>query len=265
MISRATALYDRRRTLALLVTRDLKVKYADSAIGYLWSVLDPLLMTLVYWFVFTVIFTRGAGREPYIMFLILGMLPWNWASGVINDATKALTAEAKLVRSTNLNREIWVLRIVASKGMEFLFSIPVIVLFALIYQDKPSWYVLAFPLAMAIQAVFLIGFAMFLAPLSVLFTDVTRLVRIFLRIYFYLSPVIYGVRDLYRGHHHPTLEKIYILNPLAGTFDLYRASFFPRFFVGWTEVYVAAVVSVACLFVGTLVFTRLEGSVLKEI
>ena len=102
MISRLRAIYVRRDILRLLLSRDLKVKYADSKLGYLWSVLDPLLMAGVYWFVFTQIFPRGVGREPYILFLLLGMLPWNWASGVIGDSANALTADAKLVRSIQL-------------------------------------------------------------------------------------------------------------------------------------------------------------------
>lgn len=264
MLTRVRSIVARRQVLQLLVSRDLKVKYADSALGYLWSVLDPLMMAAVYWFVFTVIFTRGVGQEPYILFLLLGMLPWNWASGVINDSTKALTADAKLVRSSNLMREVWVLRVVGSKGMEFLLSLPVVLLFVLIYRQTPSWYVLAFPLAIVLQAMFLVGVALALAPVTVLFTDVQRLVRIVTRVLFYLSPVIYGVQDVY-NRAPEWVHFLYVLNPLSGIFDLYRASFFPGHFAGWTEVGVAAVVSAGFLMLGTAVFARLEGRVLKEI
>lgn len=265
MLTRARSVVERRAILRLLIGRDLKVKYADSTLGYVWSILDPLMMALVYWFVFTVIFSRGVGREPYILFLLLGMLPWNWASGVINDSAKALTADAKLVRSTNLSREVWVLRVIGSKATEFLLSLPVVLLFVVIYARTPSWYTLAFPLAVLIQATFLVGVGLTLAPVTVLFSDVQRLVRILTRILFYLSPVIYGVKDVEKSHMPELLKRLYTLNPLSGTFDLYRAAFFPDFFVGWTEVAVAAVVSLAFLALGMSVFARLEGRVLKEI
>ena len=264
MLTRVRSLVDRRQVLRLLVARDLKVKYADSALGYLWSVLDPLMMAVVYWFVFTVIFTRGVGREPYILFLLLGLLPWNWTNGAISDSTRSLTADAKLVRSSNMMREVWVLRVVGSKGMEFLFSLPVVLLFVLIYRQTPSWYLLFFPLAILLQATFLVGVTLALASVTVLFTDVQRLVRIVLRVMFYLSPVIYGVQDVYERAPEWT-HPLFVLNPLSGIFDLYRASFFPEHFSGWTEVGVAAVVSAGFLMLGMSTFMRLEGRVLKEI
>jgi len=78
--------------------------------------------------------------------------------------------------------------------------------------------------------------------------------------------VIYGVQDVYEGDRVPEwLQRVYVLNPLSGIFDLYRAAFFPKFFAGWQEVGVAAAVSLGLLVVGMIVFRRLEGAVLKEV
>ena len=96
----------------MLVVRDLKVKYAGSVLGYFWSILDPLMMAGVYWFVFTKLIHRQLGEAPYIVFLLCGMLPWQWFNAALRSSMKALTKDAKLVRSTNLPREIWVLRTV---------------------------------------------------------------------------------------------------------------------------------------------------------
>jgi ABC-2 type transport system permease protein len=264
MVSIVRAISARKGILWLLISRDLKVKYANSKLGYVWSVLDPLLMSGVYWFVFTQIFSRGVGREPYLLFLLLGLLPWGWASGVIRDSARALTADAKLVRSSNISREIWILRVVGSKAMEFLYSLPVLVLFIVIYRQSVSWYALAFPLAVLIQTMFLVGVGLALAPLAVLFADVKRLLRIIMRVLFYLSPIIYGVRDV-QDRAPDWVQTVYVLNPLAGTFDLYRAALFPDFFAGWWVVGVSAAVSFGFLLLGLAVFSRLEGPALKEI
>jgi len=112
--------------------------------------------------------------------------------------------------------------------------------------------------------VFLVGVGLSLAPLAVLYTDIRRLLRVVLRVFFYLSPIIYGVRDV-QERAPEWVAKIYILNPLAGVFDLYRAAFFPEFFSGWLEVVVGAFVACLFLVVGTVVFTRLEGRALKEL
>ena len=122
-----------RQSLWLLTSRDLKVRYSTSFLGYLWSVLDPLVMAGIYWFVFTQVFERTVGASPYIVFLIAGLLPWMWFTGAIGDSTRAFIRDAKLVRSTRIPRSIWVNRIVLSKGIEFLLSLPVLAVFAIAF------------------------------------------------------------------------------------------------------------------------------------
>jgi ABC-2 type transport system permease protein len=251
-----------RRVLYLLVTRDLKVRYAGSLLGYVWTVLDPLLISGVYWFVFTKVFSRAslAPGVPYIVFLLAALLPWNWASGVLNEATRALTREAKLVRSTNTPRETWVLRAVLSKGMEFLFSIPVLAAFMLILRVPVPLQVVFVPLAVLLLGVLLVGLALLIAPLAVLFSDVDRVVRILLRLLFYFSPVIYAVR-----HVPAEVAWVYALNPFAGILDLFRFLVLPNQSVHALLVLSSAVISFAALALGSFVFSRLEPAVLKEL
>lgn len=266
--SRLGVLWGNRRVLSLLVGRDLKVKYADSALGYFWSILEPLLMAGIFWFVFTVVMPRQVGAEPYIVFLLCGMLPWQWAAGVLRASMKAFNKDSKLVRSTNLPREIWVLRAVFSRFSEFVLSLPVLALFAVITAARPSWHLLLFPVAMLIQAVLLTGLALALAPLAVLYSDVERLVRLVLRLMFYLSPVIYGVHDVRQrldGSLGSVVADLYVLNPFAGILDLYRTAFFAEYWSGWPALAVSVVAALVVLVVGAVVFRRFEGAVLKEI
>ena len=259
--SRWVALWRSRGMIALLVNRDLRVRYSTSVLGYLWTILDPLLSALVYWFVFTVIFVRaGVGESPYIVFLLAGLLPWTWASSSIQECTRALTAEAKLVRSSNIPREVWVLRVVFSKFMEFLFSLPVIAAFAIFAGAKVSWYLLFLPLALLVQGLLLIGLGLILAPLTVLFTDLQRLVRIALRIMFYLSPIIYGITDV-----PEKFRTLYSLNPFSGIIDLIRASFFPDQFASWGPFITASAITLVVFALGIFVFRTVERAALKEI
>ena len=261
--ARVGRLWDNRRVLALLVSRDLKVKYADSVLGYVWSILEPLAMAGVYWMVFTQLMTRQLGEAPYIVFLLCAMLPWQWTNAVLRSSMKALSKDSKLVRSTNLPREIWVLRTVGSKFAEFMYAIPVLAFFAIISQAELSWWVVFAPLAVVIQALLLTGAGLMLAPLAVLYGDIERLMRIVMRLLFYFSPVIYGVQDV--TDRLGAVGDLYLLNPLAGIFDLYRTAFFPDEWAGWGAVGIAAGVSVVVFVVGVLVFRRLEGRVLKDI
>ena len=258
-LARPQKLWQRRRAVRLLVTRDLKVRYASSALGYLWSVLEPLMLAGIYWFIFTQVFTRTVGAEPYIVFLLAGLLPWTWFNGAVSDAARALHTEAKLVRSTNVPREVWVVRVVLSKGVEFLLSLPVLFLFALVYDAPLDWQLLLLVPAALLMAVLVLGIGLFLAPLVVLVRDLERIVRIALRLGFYASPVIFAVQDV-----PEPWDAAFSLNPLAGVFELCRAGFFPGA-VDWGHVGVSVAVSLGMLVLGWCVFARLERTVLKEI
>lgn len=262
--SRLGALWGHRRVLQLLVFRDFKVKYADSAIGYVWSILEPLLMAGIYWFVFTQLMTRRLGEEPYIVFLLCGLLPWQWANGVVRGSMRAFNKDSKLMRSTSLPREIWVLRTVLSRFMDFAFSLPVLAVFAILNDATPSWQLVFVPVAVALQAVMLTGLALLLAPLAVLFSDIERVVRLVMRLMFFLSPVVYGLHDVER-RLGDVVAGLYVLNPIAGIIDLYRTSFFPGDWSGWVPLGTSAAAAAFLLLLGSAVFRRLEPIILKEI
>jgi ABC-2 type transport system permease protein len=257
-------LWANRRTLVLLVTRDLKVKYSGSALGYVWSVLEPLMLAGVYWFVFTKIVSRSVGEQPYIVFLLCAILPWQWFNSSVRGSMRALSRDAKLVRSTNLPREIWVVRTVASRFMEFVFSLPVLAFFALVSGAAPSWHAVFFPVAMLIEFFLLLGIGLIVAPIAVLYSDVERLWRVVLRLLFYFSPIIFGIHDINK-RLGDTAAKFFALNPLAGIFDLYRTAFFAEEWSGWSPLLVSVLAALIAMVIGLSVFRRLEGTVLKEI
>lgn len=248
-----------RQTLWLLTSRDLRVRYSTSFLGYLWSVLDPLVMAVIYWFVFTQIVDRAIGAEPYIVFLLAGLLPWTWFNGAIGDSTRAFIKDAKLVRSTRLPRSVWVARIVLSKGIEFVLAIPVLAAFAIIFGAELTWGVLWLPLAIVLQATLILGLGLMIAPLVVFFRDLERAVKLVLRFLFYASPIIYGLSDLPDG-----LDVWMAFNPLSGIISLYRAAFFPEQVEPFAVV-IAALMSLVALAAGILVFRRMVRAVLKEI
>ncbi len=248
-----------RHSLWLLTTRDLKVRYSTSALGYLWSILDPLVMAGIYWFVFTQVFERPLGTDPYIVFLLAALLPWMWFNGAVSDSTRAFLKDAKLVRSTKLPRTIWVNRIVLSKGIEFVLALPVLALFAVVYGAQVGWQLVLFPLGILLQAILTAGVGLVIAPLVVFFRDLERATKLVLRFLFYASPIIYGVSNLPEGFHF-----WFAFNPLTGIFSLYRAGFFPDE-LDWFAVAVSAAMSVVILLVGLQVFRRSERQVLKEI
>lgn len=249
-----------RHSLWLLTKRDLRVRYSTNALGYFWSILDPLLMAAIYYFVFVFIFHRGSvGEQPYIVFLLSALLPWMWFNGTISDCTRAYMREAKLIRSTTIPRTIWVNRIVLSKGIEFVAALPVLAIFAIVFGARVNIDAIYFPLAIVLQAILSVGVGMIVAPLVVFFRDLERAVKLILRMLFYASPIIYGIEAVPESVRHLT-----IFNPLTGILSLYRAAFFPGE-LDWKAVIVAAISSVILLAIGMWVFARTQRAVLKEI
>ena len=249
------------RSLWLLTMRDLRVRYTTSFLGYLWSIIDPLLMAGIYYFVFVLVFHRSVpGQEPYIVFLVSGLLPWTWFSNAVTDCTKAFTREAKLLRSTTIPRTIWVARMVLSKGIEFVASIPVLIAFALATGAVFHWQWVLWLIAILLEALLLLGLGLIIAPLVVFFRDLERAIRLILRVLFYASPIIYGLNDLDKLH----LRTLGTLNPLTGIMGLYRSAFFPQD-LDWVAVAVSAAISVAVLVIGVFVFRGSIRTVLKEI
>ena len=250
-----------RRSLWLLTSRDLKVRYTTSALGYLWSILDPLLMAGIYFFVFVLVFHRNVpGQSPYIVFLVSGLLPWTWFNAAISASTSAFTSEGKLIRSTTIPRTIWIGRLVLSKGIEFLLSIPVLIIFAIIFQAPLHWQVVLWIPAIILQAALTFGLGLIIAPLVVFFRDLERAVKLILRLLFYASPIIYGLNDLEKLH----LTFWGAFNPLSGIINMYRSAFFPQD-LNWFDVLISAIMTVLFVVIGILVFRRTIRTVLKEI
>ena len=267
LITQTRAVLGKRNVLWTLVIRDLRVRYSRSVLGYVWTILDPLLMSLIYFVVFDFILPRGSlGHEPYFLFLIAGLLPWQWFAGVVGESSRALIQESALVRSTNLPREMWVARVVVSKGIEYLFSLPVLVIFATVYllmgRLVPNRWLVLLPLGIVLQFFLLIGLGLLLAPVTALVNDMQRVIKIFLRMLFYATPIIY-VSDLVPAPY------VYItwLNPMTGVLEMMRAGFFQhdKFPIQWGSIGVALAVTVVALFAGFAAFARLERAVLKEI
>lgn len=260
-------LWNERKVLKLLVQRDLRVRYAQSFLGYLWTVIDPLSNALIYFVIFGYIFNgRDVGHDPYFLFLIAGLLPWQWFNAAVNEAMRALISERQLVRSTSLPREIWVLRIVASKGLEFIYSLPVLVLFVGFYlwrgEAQIDWELLYWPLAIILQFVLILGVGLILAPLTVLIFDIQPTVRIALRVLFYATPILFNLQAV--DKIPDSLSWIFQLNPLTGIMEVYRAGLFVAD-IEWGVVGISAVITVFTFLLGLWTFRRLEPAMLKEI
>ncbi|MEY3469905.1 MAG: hypothetical protein RLZZ575_365 [Actinomycetota bacterium] len=246
--------------LRILIYRDLQIRYAGTWLGYLWTLLDPLAMAFIYWLVFTqIIGAKNIGEQPYILFLLTGILSWTWFNGSVTDSARSLVVESKMVRSIAIPRYLWVIKSIGAKGTEFLLAFPILIIITLITQQNVNLQIFWIILAIVLQFLLLSGIGLILAPLTVLARDTSNLLRILLRMMFYLTPIIYGISDI--------PEKYQILsyfNPMTGIISMYRAGFWaePNLI---TAVIFSTIISLSIFIIGVVFFKRIERTVLKEV
>ncbi|MEU2661312.1 ABC transporter permease [Micromonospora sp. NPDC007220] len=275
MTSGVAALWSHRTSLRILVRRDLAVKYQQSVLGYLWSLIEPLGLGAIYWFVFGVLYSRDTNRhlgdaaDSYPLFLLTGIFAWMWTSSALSEATNALTGQARLITTMNVPRQVFPIGRVTGRFAEYAAGLPILLAVAVGYaaagRVEPGWSLLALPLAVAVQAVLLVGLALLLSAVNVLMRDVERFMRLVVRVLFYATPIIYPL-SLVRDADLPGWLKVaYELNPLVGIFQLHHSVWYPDEFPDARLLATSVGVSLLVLAAGWWSFRRLEPAVLKEL
>ena len=262
------AVWNNRSVLRVLVHRDLTLKYQQSILGYLWSLIEPLTMAVIYWFIFGILFqTQLVDGGSYSMFIISGIFAWTWFNSAITESTSALTAQARLVSTINLPRQLFPVGKVFGRFAEFLAGVPILLGAAIIFHAQTTWRTfVGLPLAVLLQFALLTGIALLLSSITVLLRDVERFVRLFVRVLFYATPIIYPLNKVYESALLPDwIKKIYLADPMVGIFQLYHSAWFPHEWPSATLLGSTAVGTLVVLALGVWTFRRLEPSVLKEL
>lgn len=260
-IARITQIRRRTNVLYELIARGLKVQYRESFLGYAWSLLEPLLLVGVYWIVFGRVARFGMPHYP--LFIASAIMPWLFFNGTLSQCAASLRRNSGLVRSVTLPREIYPLASVGEQGAEYLFSLPVVFLVGALYGIAPSRYLLWLPVALAVEVVLVTGLGLMLAALNALLRDVQKILRLVLRVLFYLSPVLYPTSRV-----HGPWSVLYQLNPLVGILQVNRAVWYPNLVPPGTllaQFGVSCAGAVLFFVIGWWAFISLERHVLKEL
>ncbi|HVX71081.1 MAG TPA: ABC transporter permease [Mycobacteriales bacterium] len=257
IVDRLFDIWDRRDVLRMLTERGLRHKYANSVLGYAWSMLEPAAFVLTY-FILLKIFNRSYPMYP--LFVGSAILPWQWFSSVVNSSTSTLRKNSRLITSIALPREIYPLAEVSVKTVEFVLSLPVLLVLALIYGVKPSAYVFAWPLAFVLQLMLCVGLALLVSSLNTVLRDIEQGIGIVVRMLFFLSAVLYPLSRLTTPMQH-----LASINPMVGILTINRAVWLPAYWTGWQPVLYSAIGSLLFLLLGFAVFARVERAVLKEL
>ncbi|MCB1032567.1 MAG: ABC transporter permease [Acidobacteria bacterium] len=255
-----------RGLLATLTQRELKARYRGSALGFLWSLVNPLLLTAVYSVVFGWILAPGKGRgsvEPYALFLISGLFPWLWASTAILEGTVSLSASAGLIRKAVFPVELPPLVAVFANLAHFVFALPVLAAALVVGRvlgfSVGGWAVLWLPVVILLQIPMLCGAALAVSALNVLFKDVRDIVNNMMTVLFFLAPIIYSLSSI----PHPWVARAVRLNPFTPFVQAYQAVLFHGVAPSVTLWLHMAVVSLLSWWIGSWIFERLRDTLVE--
>jgi ABC-type polysaccharide/polyol phosphate export permease len=266
-----TALLRHRHALSVLVRRDLAVKYQSTAMGYLWSLIEPLGLALIYWLIFGVVFGRtgdipdGAG---YALYIIAGVFAWQWFSQAMNEGTKSLGGQSSLITVMKVPREVFPVSKVFARFAEYVIGFPILIAVAVFFGGTFGWNIFWLIPAILIQAILLTGIVFMLSAANVLFKDVQRFLSLFMRVLFYGSAIIYPLSRVEEALKHHEVEWAYTLftySPLVVLFQMYRAVWIPSLAPNWYQIGVAFAFATVLMFFGRWIFYRLEPRVLKAL
>src|SRR5215470_11858140 len=192
-----------------LVTKDLKLKYRGSALGFLWSFANPLLLILVYGFVFGHILK--AGPHNFAFFLMVGILPWNFFSQSLLMATGAILNNGSLIRKVALPTEVFPVATVLFNLVQFLLALALFFPMALFFfKVSLAWSWLMFLPLLALHVLFTLGLAFLLAAATVFYRDVHHFTEILLTLVFWLTPIVYTLEVV-----PASLKTVLYLNPMS--------------------------------------------------
>jgi len=200
-----------RALLRELVSTDFKLRYQGSAIGYAWSLLRPLLIFLILYVVFARFLRLGAGVPHYPVYLLLGLVIWNFFADMTGQSLGSIVARGDILRKVSIPRWIIVVSASLSVLINLVFNLLVLAIFMVATHVPVGWGVVTLPLLFAEVYIFALGLSFFLAAAFVKYRDVRYLWEVITQAFFYLTPIIYPLSRI----KNPTIRKLILINPMA--------------------------------------------------
>ena len=240
----------RRELLANLTSRELKLRYRGSVLGFLWSVLIPLFMALIYVFFLRILGGRGVPLAD----IIIGVFAWQFTVQCVNSGLFAITGNTNLVKKVFFPRVILPLSSALANLITYLLSLIVQFAFVAILFHRAghtfSPWLVAFPAVVALQLAFNLALTLLLAATNVYVRDMQHLVGVGLTAWFFVSPVMYNLSFVeHFAEKHPWALDLFMLNPMAVIVTAYRAVITPGLSFPWSPAVGVSIAMVGLLLV----------------
>ena len=269
--TRVRDIFRYRELLINLVRKDLKVRYKSSVLGFLWSLLNPAMLLIVYYFVFSVLLGSGIPRFP--IYLLSGLLVWNLFNVGLISATGSVVGSSGIVNKVWFPREVLPLSAIGAALVHFFLQSLVMIATLLVFRHPVSWaYVPLLPLALAALLIVLAGLSLLLSAINVYLRDMQHLIEIALIPWFFCSPIVYSYSLI--TDKLGEWQWVYLLNPVTPVVLVFQRAIYGDYsdavhaFPYWWYVrnlLFVMVGGIVVLTIGLSVFRRLEGNFTEEL
>ena len=266
-------MFGRRRLTRYLVGADIKRTHADTLFGQLWWIIDPLLQMGVYIILVTIIFARKTPDYP--LFIFAAILPWKWFTAAVNDSIVSVSSQDRLIKQVRFPKIVLPAAAVSAGVVNFAFGmVPLVILTIFWYPARLTPFMLLVPVIAIVQLVFSLAIGLVVSTINVFYRDIANISRHALRLWFYLSPALYGISTI-KGlaDSHPELYRLMQLNPFFTLFNAYRIVIYgqeipgggatPPTWPDWTALGILFVASLIFLMLATVFFKRIEPTFAK--
>jgi ABC-2 type transport system permease protein len=263
MIRSITDILGRRELLTMLVVRNIKIRYKDSALGFFWTMLGPILMILTY-----ALFLRILRIPVALPVLVTGIFVWQYLAMCLGDSPNAIIGSTNLVKKAAFPRVMLPLSIVLANFVNLLLSLGVVLVYVrAVGEPSGSWFWL--PLALVTQMALCLGISLILASLNVFLRDVQHLIGIVSMAWFFMTPVIYDASLIEKVSSNPDtlfwLNQLFYLNPMTGLLALYRATLIGTPVPGPYLLIPSLAVAWLVCWAGSALFAGLQGRFADEL
>lgn len=244
--------------LSHLIRQQMTLRYRRTFLGYLWTLVNPLMMILIMGIVFSSLFKQDLFQ--FTAFLFAGMIPWNFINGVVSQSGSAYISNEGLIKKIYIPKIILPLSIVATLFLDAILSFAVLLFLIIILGGKVSWVIFFVPIALFFLLIFAVGVSLIVAITNVFYRDLQYILTILMQGIFYLTPVLY-VKDTIPN----SLAILVSLNPLTPLIDMFRIPISYRVMPEYHIIFLAVIISFGTLAFGGWIFLRQEKKIIFRI
>jgi len=243
-----------RRTLDLLqilTDKEITVKYKRTALGFLWSLMNPILSALVLFIAFK-IFMRFQMKD-YTLFMLSAMFPWTWFSASVLMCVNTLTGNTSLIKKVIFPKRLLILSVINGQLVTLIFSIPILAAMTFYYGMHPVWtWLYGIPLLMAIQYFIIYGMGMLTSMVNAYFRDMEHIIAVCINMLFWMTPIMYPLQMV------PEKYRIFlVLNPMTYLIESWRDVIMGNN-INWDYILISVVTAGLVMSAGTAVFNRMD-------